>query len=516
MGNKFVRSVRVRDISLYLIPYHRDRKKKKEEMPIEKCNLIHFSKILVNDSTHHAIQNDIGGYSNCRSGGITESLLSQHFNGSLTLATYSLSDQKTAKWLLIDYDIAGHDSAHIIDWGQARQIVRDIINKLLNIGIPQEALLVCSTGGRGVHIYVLFRKPISHELTLSFRKIVMETISSLSVEIYPDGRDIGSTPQLVRLPGYHRKYKKMSCWWNRETCCEDIDCALWELEKLNIERLSEPEIKEIVSRAEINGCINGAEAILRHCRAFQCIKKTIETEHHINHRTRVHITQVLLKLPDGAEIIHDFFKNLSDYEFFTTQKHIESLASYQPATCKSFSAQRWCDGHCTEINRLNSTTPLSFVYMSQNKIVEKWRGVIHLLEGDNPPYQYMGPRDWQVYERLTYYMNIETRKAFPSIETLATDLKCSRHSIMRALLTLESLNLIRKEQSITQQQRYKFNIYTLPPHQSIDVIVPTLLHSQKTAIKSTAIPCSKIALVEGVCSKVELDIYKNKKVANET
>lgn len=484
-------------------------------LPAEKSNPI-FHKFLVNDSGRHAIQNDDGSYSNCRPGNITEDLLAQHFKGDITLATYSLSDQNTARWMVIDYDISSRDNAHTINWAQARQTVKNqIIKKLSTIGIPPEALLVSYTGGRGVHVYVLFKTPLSRELILSFRKIIIANID-LSVEIYPDERDISSTPQLIRLPGLHRKYGTYSKYWDMD-CIDIDDCNLWDLEKLGIERLSEPELKEIIATADKKKCTGGIDAILRRCRAFQCIKDIIETEHHINNNTRVYVVQILLRLENGEDEIHNFFKNLSDYSPAKTQYHIDKIKTYLPAVCQSFRKESWCDGHCAEINRINSKTPLSFAYTNQTPIIEKWRGVINLLEGDTPVFQYMGPRDWQVYERLVFYSNMETRKAFPSIETLARDLRCSRFSVMRAISTLKSLNLIRIEQE--KKNKYRYNIYSLsfPPFINVSVAPPHVV--EKNSTKTTTIPRSKIELVDGQSSKVELSLYKksnsNKGAVNE-
>lgn len=70
-------------------------------------------------------------------------------------------------------------------------------------------------------------------------------------------------------------------------------------------------------------------------------------------------------------------------------------------------------------------------------------------------------RDKAVYTALCLYANNDTKQAYPSADTIAGIVGCSRNSVFRAVVALEKAGYVRRESRKNGHGRQTTNIYYL-------------------------------------------------------
>ena len=104
---------------------------------------------FVNRTDIHAVQHACGArhrYNAVRAT-LTPELILAHLQGRITLGLYALSDQSTAKWLVIDPGTTMFGRLH------------SILSRSRGLDLPDP--LIEFTGGRGYHFWWFFEDPVA-------------------------------------------------------------------------------------------------------------------------------------------------------------------------------------------------------------------------------------------------------------------------------------------------------------------------------------------------------------------
>lgn len=161
----------------------------------EKQQLIKdFSKQFIQRSDLYARQLDNGSYV-CVREPFSDNLMYQHLRGKITLGTYLLSADNTARFTVLDADSEQ-------EFDRLKAVAADL--KKQNIPSYLEA------SRRGGHLWLFFGHPISGQKARGFGMGIAKTYRLGKMEVYPKQDTIGTgTGSLIRLPfGIHRKTGK--------------------------------------------------------------------------------------------------------------------------------------------------------------------------------------------------------------------------------------------------------------------------------------------------------------------
>ena len=209
-------------------------------------------------STHHARASVSGGtLSYFPVEGIpTDEEISLHLTGELVLGAYTLLPDSTCRWLCLDVDSDDKDKTPIENKQRARNIAREITDKLEAVDHVVEW-----SAGKGYHVWVYFAKPMPAADAKAFGLSVREAIGasatgSTHVEIFPKQATIEKDSplgNLVKLPlGLHPVTRKQSCFVDPANGWEDG--PLLEPEK---------QLIRLVDPAGLSNALNAVDPVNR-------------------------------------------------------------------------------------------------------------------------------------------------------------------------------------------------------------------------------------------------------------
>ncbi len=167
--------------------------KNREQLPGVTPGLLdQFTSLFFNRCDVYAVQRSDGHYI-YRQAPMTPDLITAHFLGQVTLGTYALSQENTAKWVVLDADDA-------IAW-----------TKLIALAHTPDLALHLEQSRRGGHAWAFLAEPVPGMQARQFaqRLLALQHLTPKDVEIYPKQNHLTDGPgSLMRLPfGYHRKVK---------------------------------------------------------------------------------------------------------------------------------------------------------------------------------------------------------------------------------------------------------------------------------------------------------------------
>ena len=164
------------------------------ERAIPHETLHHLADVLVRRFIQrhdvYAQQLDDGRYI-CVHEPLTYALIKAHLSGTITLGSYLLAEDNTARYLVLDAD----DEP---SWERVRQMA----DGLRECGIPS----YLEQSRRGGHLWFFFQRPIQAALARSFAHTLIERHQLPPIEVYPKQDTLKDGPgSLIRLPfGIHR------------------------------------------------------------------------------------------------------------------------------------------------------------------------------------------------------------------------------------------------------------------------------------------------------------------------
>jgi hypothetical protein len=120
---------------------------------------------------------------------VTPALVQQHLVGEVTLGTYALSQENTAKWVVLDAD--------------TDEVWRQILVMAHALPLP----IYLEQSRRGGHVWLFFAQPEQGRDARRFAQALVAAHEIGTIEIYPKQNVLQDGPgSLMRLPfGYHRK-----------------------------------------------------------------------------------------------------------------------------------------------------------------------------------------------------------------------------------------------------------------------------------------------------------------------
>lgn len=149
--------------------------------------------------------------------------LQLHFDGTETYGVYVLTSESNCNFFCIDLDIPKADLASVdfADRKAKYQYLSDSLYKILKIirgvlKIPQEAILLEDSGGRGYHIWLFLEEPTAGIDAVRFHAI-LKSLVNVTFEFFPKQANLRPKRKLgnlIKLPlGVHRKYGSRSAFF---------------------------------------------------------------------------------------------------------------------------------------------------------------------------------------------------------------------------------------------------------------------------------------------------------------
>lgn len=386
--------------------------------PLDEGYLRQYRDLFVHDFDRHGLQRVRNGktwYRNNLPGAIGLREIRATLAGERTYAGYPVDRDGLSKWTLFDLDLPrvlrdeientsdpefkARQEKHA--WSVIYEMGRLLKNKLQHLlGIAPVTL---NSGSKGLHLYVLWDKPITVKQAADFGTLLKylldvdhrdDGFEFLSVETYPCDSDVTASeadrlPHLVKLPlARHLKTDRIACFNNLRTQEDLPPEVLWDIERASTEDQEQllSEHADELAEASRSGQgapgststsathhadpftrLNrpgGAQQLLEGCEALGGLAKRAAEEHHLEHRARFHLACSLLAFGrgEGEAALHAILESCSDYSFDYTQNqlHHALLRDYRPPRCQTLQRDGICPypegDRCVAVGRFN--TPL--------------------------------------------------------------------------------------------------------------------------------------------------------------
>ncbi len=316
--------------------------------------------------------------------------LHQHLSGDVTYGVYVLSKESSCYFFCVDIDIPKAE-LKITDFANRTakydylgQHLRDTIHTLtVTLGIPQEALLLEETGGRGYHIWIFLRDAIVGDSAVAFGRILKNYLR-FEIEFFPKqgqltGKKFGN---LIKLPlGIHRKYSVRSVFFRlsdgEPRYCEGLECNLEFLTRvvpadsavvLEIVRThpasvvttrsveywsTERELQRPLFRGDL-------KTLVTRCTAIQCLRAKAEAGQHLTRAEAFHFANILVSAEQGQDYVVETMRASygGEYDEQKTLTEIEKIRPLFPTSCATLVEQGICLEYCREGIRKRNTDPL--------------------------------------------------------------------------------------------------------------------------------------------------------------
>lgn len=148
---------------------------------------------------------------------ITDEVLADHLDGTITIGVYQLGDDDRLRWLCFDIDKekdADRSSDELHE--DAQNVARLVARSCQSLGL---APVVEDSGNRGYHVWVFFSSPTPAAHVRAIGSLIVSMVevpSGLHVELFPKQVSVKSYGSLVKLPlGVHRKSGRRSHFVDR-------------------------------------------------------------------------------------------------------------------------------------------------------------------------------------------------------------------------------------------------------------------------------------------------------------
>lgn len=317
--------------------------------------------------------------------------LRQHLAGDTTYGIYVLNIGSYCHFFCIDIDIPKNELNEInfndrtIKYSYMGQHLRDTIQTItVTLGIPREAILLEETGGRGYHIWVFLKDPISGENAVTFGAI-LKSYLKFEIEFFPKQGQLTASRKLgnlVKLPlGIHRKYGNCSVFFTLSDVepqfIEDLEgilelltrvvpvetTAVFEAIRSHPGAVVQNRVLDFeVTKSDLRRPLfNGDLSILTaRCTAIRSLRSKAEAGQQLTHSEAFHFANILISAERGQDYIVETMRASygSKYNEQKTLSEIEKIRPLFPTSCATLVEQGICPEYCREGIRKRNTDQL--------------------------------------------------------------------------------------------------------------------------------------------------------------
>lgn len=278
---------------------------------------------------------------------LTDDIIKKHMEGQITIGTFPVNDKGETKWFCVDIDLLPDiHKAEDFNFENYRNDLESLAQTVSNaLKLKDLKTVVEHTGGKGMHVWVLFTKPVSalkaKSVIVPIIKSIVYDTSIINIEYFPTSVNSKS----VKLPlGRDKRYDKFSQFLTLTP----------ETER------NEPKILYNIG--------NPFEAVFTKCEAFARLKEKADTEKNLRHEERFAVATMTSKQPEKylSFVESYFFEGLSNYKKETTQTQLLEISNkIKPMTCDTLIEKGICQGRCQAIG--NDKSPIAFFH---NELIE--------------------------------------------------------------------------------------------------------------------------------------------------
>lgn len=319
--------------------------------------------------------------------------LNQHLNGDATYGVYVLTKGSCCHFFCIDIDIPKSELKEVdftdrtIKYAYLGKHLKDTMLVLTErLRVPQEALLLEDTGGRGYHIWIFVADAISGNIATNFGEILKKNLLPFEIEFFPKQGELTSKRKLgnlVKLPlGMHRKYANRSIFFtlpnnepkyliNQKDCLEllihikPVEASA-VLETVNDNPVTSIQVKGMDLDVEQSDLLRplfkgDLKTLTTRCEAIKRLRSKAESGKELSRSEAFHFTNILLSVADqGLSYVVETMQASygSRYDEEKTLDEIEKIRHLFPTSCAKLVQLGICPGYCREGIRRRNTDPL--------------------------------------------------------------------------------------------------------------------------------------------------------------
>lgn len=336
---------------------------------------------------------------------LTPSLVKQHLNTEITLASYAITRNNTCRFLVIDFDVEteiaqenmrshGKSAAYKKAEEEIKNKITATIDKMIAyLRIARDQLLIERSGSKGYHLWMFFSEEIPANEVYRLRGVLRKELDLVQYEIYPEQEsgDDNNPGSLIKLPlGVNRKTFNR-CFFLDDNFSPDPRGQWAALEGTipvtpaqvaAILKLQNTEANQIESSDEVDlSKIGSMSLMLKSCKALQLIEdKSVNANPddgfiNLTHDERLMIASIYGRFGlSGEAKVHELLSKADNYDADKTQKILDSLkaAKQKPMCCATIIDRGLCpykDG-CDNIKKAHGKSPIKLAGFSANKKIK--------------------------------------------------------------------------------------------------------------------------------------------------
>ncbi len=315
----------------------------------------------------------------------------RHLDGDMTCGLYLLNSESCCHLICIDIDIPKGelDKVDFTNPGQKYAYLKgqlDAVHQGLcsQFEVPRNSILMEETGGRGYHVWVFFDRPVNGQIAVRFGAALKDHLG-FEIEFFPKqgcltpSRKDGS---LIKLPlGIHQKYGSRSSFFslapdglNAITGTDDNLTHLRSVDPMSAETFEasvaaipeglphhEESAVPVLGMDQQRPMYYGDPSVLiTRCTAMLNLRAKAESATRFSRSEAFHFADVMLSVPDGADIVHDTMRLsfAGDYDRNRTQEEIDRITPLYPPSCLTLVRKGLCPEYCKESVRKKNEDPL--------------------------------------------------------------------------------------------------------------------------------------------------------------
>lgn len=334
----------------------------------------------------------------------------EHLAGKKTIGSYVIhvdgENAEQCTWCALDFDIPKKVRSAIESQGtleeqaeayqkelnDIKETIKGLLVRLPQLGMTYKQALPEFSGNKGYHVWFFFEQAVPARTAYLFLNGIKSYLDlDKNLEVFPKQAATGGAfGSLIKLPlGVHQATGKRCLFVDIMQDTDDDSAFMSQFQKLkSVEKISLKLIDDVINMSSdtlpihIRNSGMGTDdrplddlskppfnadirELSKKCGALSRLEKKAKEEKHLIHEERLALMSFYIQFGEqGVKKMHKILSSCTDYNKETTDKILQHALdkSYKPVTCGRLQEWHICKKNCSNILKVNGTSPIKFAY----------------------------------------------------------------------------------------------------------------------------------------------------------